>query len=263
MKKVVLLIVLFQSMILFSQDTRLNTSLIDTLKIEADDYLGNDAFGEYYFIKNNVFIKKTKSKIYQYKNLALGKISKVDIQNPLNIVLFYEPFNTIILLDNQLNEIRRINLSEYPTPILVTATGLAFGNRLWLYNSLSQQIGLFDYMKSEFQPITTPLKGNMPFYTSNYNYFQWIDERQNWNTCNIYGKITNQGKIPDFDFLQLISNSEAIGKKNDALYYFSLDKNKTTLIAIDKKTLKNFYYRDQILSIFTDEGITNYKITIP
>ncbi|MBK9225015.1 MAG: hypothetical protein IPO23_11155 [Flavobacterium sp.] len=263
MKKIILTIVLLLSFPTFGQDIKINASLIDTVKIEADSYIGNDSFSAYYFIKNNVFIKKTKSKIYQYKNLSLGAISKVDIQNPLNLVLFYEPFNTVILLDNQLNEIRKINLSEYSTPILATATGLAFGNRLWVYNSLSQQIGLFDFTKSEFMPITTSFEGNMKFYSSNYNYFQWIDGNQNWNSCNIYGQITNLGKIPDFDSLQLISDGDAIAIKEEILYYFSLKENKTTLISIDKKTFKNFYYKDQILSIFTNEGITNYKITIP
>jgi len=30
-----------------------------------------------------------------------------------------------------------------------------------------------------------------------------------------------------------------------------------------EKSFKNFYYKDQILSIFTNQGISNYKITIP
>jgi len=112
-------------------------------------------------------------------------------------------------------------------------------------------------------PITTSFEGNMKFYSSNYNYFQWIDGNQNWNSCNIYGQITNRGKIPDFDSLQLISDGDAIAKKEEILYYFSLNENKMNLIFVDKKTFKNFYYKDQILSIFTNEGITNYKITIP
>ena len=263
MKKALLLIVFFQSIIMFSQETKLKIFLIDSVKIDADSYIGNDSFGAYYFIKNNILIKKTKSKIYQYKNLSLSTISKVDIQNPLNLVLFYEAFNTVILLDNQLNEIRKINFSEYSSPILTTATGLAFGNRLWMYNSLSQQIGLFDFTKSEFAPITTSFEGNIAFYTTNYNYFHWIDGKQNWNTCNIYGKITNRGKIPDFDQLQLISDTEVIAKKGETLYYFSLNENKMNVITTVKKTFKNFYYKDHILSIFTNEGITNYKITIP
>lgn len=263
MKKLIYFIALLQTLILFAQDKKYNVSKIDTVQFQADTYIGFDSFGANYFIKNNVFIKKTKARIWQYKNLSFGKISKVDIQNPLNIVLFYEDFNSIILLDNQLNETQRINFSENTIPILATATGLAFGNRLWIYNSLSQQIGLFDFLKSEYTILTTPFKGNIVMYASDYNTFQWIDEQNNWYQCSIFGKVNFLGKVPDFDALQIISNSDLVYRKGDALYYYTLNGNKTTLIDFDKKTFKSFYYKDQILSIFTIEGITNYKITIP
>jgi hypothetical protein len=71
----------------------------------------------------------------------LGKITKVDLQNPLKIVLFYESFN-VAPLDNQLNEIQKINFSSNANPIVITATGIASQNQLWVYNSLNQQIGL-------------------------------------------------------------------------------------------------------------------------
>ena len=263
MKNATLFILLFVIGTSFSQEKKWVATKIDTIQIQIDSFLGRDGFGAYYFIQNNVLFKKNKDKIWQYKNLSLGKISKVAIQNPLNIVLSYDTFNTIILLDNQLNETQKINLSESSIPILATATGLAFGNRLWIYNNLTQQIGLYDYLKSEFTTITTSFKGNIKHYESDFNYFQWIDDNQNWYRCTIYGKIVNLGKVPEFDLIQIISNSEVIYKKNNTLYYFTLNGNKTTLIDFDKKSFESFYYEDQILSIFTIEGITNYKIKIP
>jgi hypothetical protein len=247
----------------FGQEKKWTVIKIDTIALQLDSFIGYDKFGDYYYLKNNVFFKQNSTKNWQYKNLSLAKISKIDLQNPLNIVLFYENFNTILLLDNQLNEKQKINLSENNTPILATATGLAFGNRLWIYNSLSQQIGLFDYLKSEFTPITIPFKGTMKQYFSDFNTFQWIDEKQNWFKCSINGQITQLGKIPDYDMVQIISNSELIFKKNNELYHYSLKEKMKNLIAIDEKTFENFYYKDQILSIFTIEGITNYKIIIP
>ena len=263
MKSLITLLVLLQITIVFAQDKKWSLTKRDTIAFHADAYIGFDSFGAQYYIKNNVFIKKIKTQIWQYKNLSFGKISKVDIQNPLNIVLFYEDFNTVILLDNQLNETQRINFSENTIPILATATGLAFGNRLWIYNNLSQQIGLFDFLKSEYKIITTPFNGAIVNYSSDYNTFQWIDEEQNWYQCSIFGKVHLVGKVPDFDAVQVVNNTDLIYKKDDTLYYFSFNVNKTTLIEFDKKTFEKFYYKDQILSIFTVEGITNYKITIP
>ena len=263
MKKILCLLLFLQFGNTFGQEKKWTVIKAKKIVLQADVFLGYDTFGDYYYIKNNIFFKQNNSKTWQYKNISLGRITKVDFQNPLNIVLLYENFNTLILLDNQLNEKQKINLSENNIPILATAIGLAFGNRLWIYNSLSQQIGLFDYLKLEFTNITTPFEGTTKQYFSDFNTFQWIDEKQNWYQCSINGKITHLGKIPDFDMVQIISNSELIFKKNNEVYHFSLKEKKKDLITIDEKSFENFYYKDQILSIFTIEGITNYKITIP
>ena len=263
MKNLLYIILLIQLGKSFGQQKRWVVIKTDTIAIQADSFVGYDKLGDYYYSKNNSLFKQNSTKNWQYKNLSIGKISKIDLQNPLNIVLFYESFNTIILLDNQLNEKQKINLSENNTPILATAIGLAFGNRLWIYNSLSQQIGLFDYLKSEFTPITTPFKGTMKQYFSDFNTFQWIDEKQHWYQSSINGQITHLGKIPDFEMVQIISNSELIFKNNNNLYHYSLKEKKIDLIEINKKSFENFYYKDQILSIFTIEGITNYKIIKP
>lgn len=247
----------------FSQEQSLKAQFISVQKTDADEFVGFDSLEDLYFIKNNIFYKKHKDKLWQYKNLSLGKITKIDLQNPLKIVLFYENFNTVVTLDNQLSETQKINFSENEIPILVTATGIASQNRLWIYNSLTQQIGLFDYLKNTYQSITPSFPENLKFYYSDFNTFQWIDDKLNWYSCDVFGKITTLGKIPDFDQIQVVSNSSVLYKKNNVLHFYTLTDNKDTLIDFDKKTFENFYYRDQILSIFTNQEITTYKITLP
>jgi len=247
----------------FGQQQPIAITAIDSVRIEADAFAGRDIYGASYFIENNALIKIYKAKDWQYKSTALGKIAKVDLQNPLSIVVFYENFNTVVLLDNQLNETRRINLSENEVPIVASAVGLVFGNRLWIFNTVTQRIGLLDYVKNEFQPITAPFKGRLKYYKSDFNYFQWIDENDDWYRCDVYGKVTVVGKVPQYDALQLVSDNKLLFKKDNRLYYFSVDGNKPTLIDFGKKTFESFSYNDQILSIFTRQGITNYKIKLP
>jgi hypothetical protein len=47
------------------------------------------------------------------------------------------------------------------------------------------------------------------------------------------------------------------------LYFKVFEENQLYQIDIFEKSFKKFYYKDQILSIFTDRGISNYKITLP
>lgn len=263
MKKTIILLFILQFTFALAQEQKLNITPLSSQEIDADIFVGYDGMENLYYIKNNVLFKKSKNESWQYKNVTLGKITKIDIQNQLKIMLFYENFNAIILLDNQLSEIQKINLSENKTPIMVTAAGIAAGNRLWIYNSLTQEIGLFDYLKNTFQSTTPPIQGTLKHYESDFNSFQWIDNNLNWYSCDVFGKITSLGKVNYFEKIQVINNQFFIFSKEEKLYLQDLKNNTISEIKNVDKTFKNFYYKDQILSIFTTQGITNYKISIP
>lgn len=262
-KKIILLFFILQLAPAAAQEQNLKALPISKQKIEADVFVGYDGLENLYYIKDNVFSKNKGKESLEYKNPSLGKITKADLQNPLKIVLFYENFNTIVTLDNQLNETQKINFSENTVPIMVTATGIASQNRLWIYNSLSQQIGLYDYLKNDYKPISIPFPENIIYYQSDFNTFHWIDGKNNWYSCDVFGKITSKGKIPDFDSIEIINNSQFIFCKDNTMIFEDYEKKQKFEIEILEKTFKKFYYKDQILSIFTAEGITNYKISIP
>jgi hypothetical protein len=263
MKKLFFLLFSFQFVLTMAQEQSLKAQLVSKQEIDTDVFVGFDTMENWYYIKNNILFKSKKGESFEYKNISLGKPTKIDIQNPLKIMLFYESFNTIILLDNQLSETQKINLSENDVPIMATATGIASQNKLWIYNSLTQQIGLFDYLKNTFQTITPAFQGNIKYYQSDFNTFQWIDNNLNWFSCDVFGKITNLGRVADFDQAQITSNQSIIFSKQEKIYIQNFKNNAISPIENVEKSFKNFYYKDQILSIFTNQGISNYKILIP
>jgi hypothetical protein len=261
--KTFFLFLFFQFALVSAQEQTIKSKQISLQKIDMDVFVGFDGMGNIYYTKNNIFYKKNKQELWQYKNISLGKITKVDIQNQLKIMLYYENFNTVILLDNQLNEAQKINFSENEIPILVSSTGIASQNRLWICNSLTQQIGLFDYLKNTYQTITPPFQGNLRYYESDFNTFQWIDDQLNWYSCDVFGKIISLGKVSNFDQIQIIGNQINIFSKDQKLILQDLSKNTSYNIENVDKSFKKFFYKDQILAIFTDHEIINYKITIP
>ncbi len=246
----------------FSQE-KIIASLVGGMEISADLFIGYDNFGALYFITDNVFHKMADGKSLEYKNLSLGKIKRVDIQNPLKIMLFYEDFNTIVTVDNQLNETQKINFSEMPEPLIVTAAGMASQNRFWVYNSLTQQLGLFDYLKNTFSFIAPPINGSIRVYENNFNDFQWIDDQGVWFSCDVYGKVQRLGKIPQGDRFVFAGKNTLLFSAGGELFLYDLKKDKKYAIENIDKSNQSFFFKDQILSIFTNQGITNYKIYIP
>lgn len=246
----------------FGQNQTINPPAVSKFKTDTDEFIGYDSFGYSYQIKNNVFSKIKGSEIFEYKNVSLGNITKVDIQNPLKIVLFYEDFNSVILLDNQLNKMTEINFSQNTIPIVVSAIGMSTQNQLWIFNTLNQQIGLFDYLKNEYKTVSIPFTESIKYYQTDFNTFYWIDKKNNWFSCDIFGKISSLGNVPDFDKIEIISPEKLIFSKANSLY---LRENTNTIYEIEvlEKTFDKFYYKDQILSIFTKKEIVNYKIVTP
>ena len=252
--------------VLLAQNLKINPVSISQTVLNADTFLGYDSFRFMYQINNNVFSKIKGKEIFEYKNVSLGSITRTDLQNPLKMVLYYEDFNSVVLLDNQLNKITEINFTLNATPIVVSAIGMSTQNQLWIYNTLNQQIGLFDYLKNEYKTVSIPLTETIKYYHTDFNTFYWIDKKNNWFSCDIFGKITSLGNIPDFDKIEIIDAQKYIFSKGNRLYLRDISKEKTDVISeieILQKSFDNFYYKDQILSIFTAKEIVNYKIVTP
>jgi hypothetical protein len=261
-----LLFVACSSSYIFGQSQKINVAVVSKFKVDIDNFIGFDAFGYGYDVKNNVFRKIKGNEIFEYKNVSLGNITKIDIQNPLKIVLFYEDFNSVVLLDNQLNKMTEINFSQNAIPIVVSAVGMSTQNQLWIFNTLNQQIGLFDYLKNEYKTVSNPFTESIKYYQTDFNTFFWIDKKNNWFSCDIFGKISNLGNVPDFDKIEIISSQKYIFSKANSLFFRDISKADATLdseIEILEKTFDKFYYKDQILSIFTGKEIVNYKIVTP
>ena len=263
MKNVIYFIFIFISINSFGQKPLLKTTAINSSKIEDKTYLGFDGLGNNYYIKNNEIIKQDNKQKWGYKNVALGKINSVDIINPLKIIVFYENFNTIITLDNQLNEIQKLNLSDIDGSIFASKIGLGSQNQFWIYNALTQQIMLFDYVNNTSKNIGNPIQENIKYTQSDFNNFYWIDEINNWYSIDIFGKLTLLASIPDFEKIQIITNEKILFLKDDTMYCLNNKTKTVDKIEIVEKSLQNFYYKDQILAIFTNQEIKNFKLKLP
>lgn len=232
-------------------------------QLACDIFLGFDNQKSIYSLKNNILTKNSDGITYQYNNLSLGKITNVDFQNPLQIVIFYKNFNTVVLLDNQLNEIKKIDFNLKSTPINLEAVALSSQNQIWIYDSISSKIGLYNVNTDTFKWISTMLENPISYYESDYTHFYWTDIHLNLYRISIYGTIEKLGNLPKFDAIQLTKNGNSIYKTDDKLYYYDLTSKSSNKIAIDEKIISKFFFRDGILSIFTQNEITNYKIILP
>lgn len=236
-------------------------SPLPTAALDAEQFFGRDASGAYYAAaKDHTFFRWENGIRTDYQDLSLGRIARADLRNPLRIVLFYADFNAVVMLDNQLNEIQRILFSEMEMPLTVTACGLASQNRVWIYDALSQRIGLFDYLKKTVSFITQPIEKPLQ-YGTDFNDFYWTDDKGTLYKCDIFGKILWTGAIAPTSRIVFTDDYNYIVDGTMLRYVSDLAGTEKPLLDLGK-TIRNIHSADGILSIFTGREIMNYKITL-
>jgi hypothetical protein len=72
-----------------------------------------------------------------------GEATLMDVSNPLNIVLYYKNFATIVLLDGMLNPKHTIDLRK-KNMFRVSTVGLSFDGKIWVYDELDNALKKID-----------------------------------------------------------------------------------------------------------------------
>lgn len=106
-----------------------------------------DNLGNIFLVNSNGQLKKLSSagdSVAVYNEIRkFGKLSSIDVSNPLKVLLFYKDFGTIVVLDRFLN--RRNTIDARKQNILqAKAIGQSFDNGVWIYDELEGKLKRMD-----------------------------------------------------------------------------------------------------------------------
>lgn len=79
---------------------------------------------------------KNGKKQFEYNNNRFGVVGKIDVRNPLTILVYYPDLEVIIILDRTLSEIKELNLYDFNIfePKVVA---LANDNNIWIFDEVT------------------------------------------------------------------------------------------------------------------------------
>lgn len=140
---------------------------------------------------------------------------------------------------------------------------MASQNQFWVFDEITSQLYLYDSGNGSLKTIGTPLSEAISFYTSDFNSFIWLDKKNNWYKTSIYGSVERLVYNFDFDIILFANNDAIIYKKEQTVCIYYLKTEEKLAIENFDKSFQSLTFKNQILSIFTNQGISNYKITIP
>lgn len=81
---------------------------------------------------------------YIFRDGLLGDISQIDVSDPFGTLLYFEEYQTLLLLDRTLNEVARVDLRNLDQVQQPTVFVRHFNDQLWLYDSWDNRLKLID-----------------------------------------------------------------------------------------------------------------------
>ena len=164
MRIILLLYFLSVNFVFFGQE---NISLLLKSKTPYNDSIQiSNSYEDYrFYLVNNSIVKKNQETSYTYNNINLGELYKFDLFNPLQVKLFYKDQNSIIILDNKLNEIKKINFN-YSNPLInVEEFSSSNENNIWIYDGISMRLKKYNFINDSFDNINIPIESRfLPIY---------------------------------------------------------------------------------------------------
>lgn len=232
---------------------------IETIPLKAERFIGIDSYSDLYYIKNRTLFKQTKTESFQFKDFQLGAMGSVDILNPLKITVFFPDYQTAVILDNKLNELKRISFAMEPPFLNIKNATTANDNRLWTFNEDNQQLELFNYRDKVNQQLSRPLSENYKSHKSNFNFCYLLTDTK-LRLYNIYGSLLKS--IPSNGIQKMaLSNDKLLILKNDSVFLLTENLSKEEPIKSPDLNIKDLYLSDEFLYIYDGELIHKMKLT--
>lgn len=233
----------------------------DSTQLKAESIFGVDEFGAlYYSTENNTFHKKTKDTTITYANFQLGKITSANTFSSLKINLFYQDFNTVVVLDNRLAEIYRVDFNTILPYKNVSFVSIGYDNTLWIFNQDVQQLELYDYRTKKVRLKTVPVQSNVLELKSDYNNCYMLTENYLY-IYNYFGSLIGKHKNEGYEKMAFCK-AHLVLKKEDNLYIMQKNESKIQPIKHANLLINQFLVTNETLYIYDNEILRQYQLKI-
>lgn len=240
-----------------AQDT-IETKLLSKIELKADSIIGLDNFETIFLTRNNTLVKQNKESNIKYSNIQLGNITSANTFNPLKINLFYKAFNTVIILDNRLAEIFKIDFNTLKSYKNVTHVSTGSDNTIWIFNQDLQQLELYDYKINNIRAKALPISSDVLDIKSNYNSC-WLLTKDFIYQYNYTGSLISKIKNDGYTAIKE-SDENILLKKENTLYLLTDKTKKLQKINLPNLLINQFLVTNEIVYIYTSGFLHQYQL---
>lgn len=187
-----------------------------------------------------------------------GNLTAVDVTNPFKILLYYQDYSTLLVLDRFLNlkstiDFRKQNILQ------VKAFALSYDNNIWLYDELTGKIKKIDdagnlLLESADMRVALGESLSPEFIIDNGGKLYLCDDEKGFFIFDYYGALQNQIPLTKWRFPS-VENGNIYGLVADAVNTYSIKTHiQHLLFSVNLQTLiKALYKNNQLYLLYPDK----------
>jgi hypothetical protein len=152
-----------------------------------------------------------------------GKVTYVDVSNPLRVLLYYKDFATVVVLDRLLNVRSTIDLRQQNI-FQVQAVGLSYDNKIWLYDELENKLKKIDedgrllFETADFRQLFNEAFSFSSVYDQDGLLYLY-DKQKGVFVFDYYGALKNKIALTGWDNFKVAGNY-LFGRNHDSLFRY-------------------------------------------
>lgn len=185
---------------------------------------------------DNVYILDNRNQLKKYNSNGdsvavfndvkkYGQVTYMDVSNPLKVLLYYQNFSTVVMLDRVLN-IRNIVDLRKQNIFRAKAIGQSYDNKIWVYDELENKLKKIDedgkllQETPDFRLLLGQALSPLKIFDEN-KYVYLYDSLYGVYVFDYYGALKNNIMIQRWNNFK-VAGKYIFGSKSDTLYRYEI-----------------------------------------
>lgn len=241
----------------------LGATYYSTEKAKGTRFVGTDILDNTFWLKGNTLVKTNRfNRTSNFQDFSLGQVKSVDVINPMRLGVFYKNYTTWVLLDENLVAINQFDFAKLLPLFDVSFVATSVNNTFWIVDELEKTVYRYDPKSKRINKLYAFVNTEIKEYYSGINHFYWITKENQLFGVDVYGSEVMQVAIPSYDRLQVVDAKTVLYSYKGELFYLDIENNAVSKIRIRQKSISNFFFNTQKLSIFDGRNLTIYHLKL-
>jgi hypothetical protein len=260
MKALLFILSLFYATVFWGQKDS-SLKLTKTYKLIATDF-NVDQLGNVYIVTPTAQLKKISSKgdslaVYNLTK-RYGKLTSIDVTNPLKILLFYQDYATVVVADRLLNVTNTIDLRKQNI-YQVKAIASSYDGQFWFYDEQEAKLkkmnekGTITQQTVDLRQVVTDMPSPQKIIDNDNNIYVY-DAKKGVLVFDYYGALKTNIVLTGWSSFYAF-NKTVYGLKNDTIQKYTIGNIMPVAIAlpIGNKPLKMVVAANKIYFLYKNE----------